>query len=227
MACFCGFVADSIVHTFSFISRLLDRQAFTVNTHKVRSPSQAMLHSATTSVISSPSYDRKKAERAGTQDRLLSPVREAAKNVGKTFISGLFKNDAFITMVDTFLDSLQDNTEHLSTHIYLNDNYKPITEEHCAVTAKLIEGSIPEGLSGVFIRNGPNVSQCLSKFQIHHNHVSSGVSCTSNHASRFQSTWEKRDVIGSMDTARFIPYESSRMGNYFTAIASFPRHGIE
>jgi len=65
-------------------------------------------------------------------------------------------NDHLLARLDGYLDSLQEYKEHLETHIYLHDNYAPAREEHWAVPAKVVEGAIPDGLSGLFVRNGPN-----------------------------------------------------------------------
>lgn len=66
------------------------------------------------------------------------------------------QNDAVITALDGWLDSLQEYEEHLAKHIYLHNNYAPVAAENRAVPAKLVEGSIPDGLEGVFLQNGPN-----------------------------------------------------------------------
>lgn len=68
----------------------------------------------------------------------------------------LEKNESVLARLDFFLDSLQEHKEHLEQHIYLHHNYAPVEEEHRAVPAKVVEGAIPENLSGLFIRNGPN-----------------------------------------------------------------------
>jgi len=67
-----------------------------------------------------------------------------------------FLNDSVIEQVDNFLTKLQDWEDSLNNHIYLHNNYAPVSDEHRAVPAKVVEGALPEGLNGLFVRNGPN-----------------------------------------------------------------------
>lgn len=67
------------------------------------------------------------------------------------------QNESFIEQIDVFLTNIQDYEEHIKKNIYLHNNYAPVADEHRAVPAvKCVEGSIPDNLRGVFIRNGPN-----------------------------------------------------------------------
>ena len=78
------------------------------------------------------------------------------------------QNDIIIARLDSWLDSLQEYEEHLAKHIYLHNNYAPVAAENRAVPAKLVHGSIPEGLEGVFIQIGPNpIPHHLGKKRYH------------------------------------------------------------
>jgi carotenoid cleavage dioxygenase-like enzyme len=66
---------------------------------------------------------------------------------------------SFLSVVDTvddFLTILQSPREHLANNPYLNGNFAPVVEEHIGVPVYPVEGAVPEGLEGVFVRTGPN-----------------------------------------------------------------------
>lgn len=67
-----------------------------------------------------------------------------------------FHNDTLLGHLDHVLDQLQEHEEHLAKHIYLHGNYAPVAEEHIAVPGRVVEGALPENLTGLFVRNGPN-----------------------------------------------------------------------
>jgi carotenoid cleavage dioxygenase-like enzyme len=67
------------------------------------------------------------------------------------------QNESFIEQMDVFITNLQGTEGQIKNHTYLLNNYAPVADEHRAVPAvKVVEGSIPDNLRGVFIRNGPN-----------------------------------------------------------------------
>ena len=74
-------------------------------------------------------------------DQRSSPARKTLLNL----IEGL----------ETALNYLQGTHDDFDQNPYLKDNYGPVENEVLGQSLP-IEGSLPEGLSGLFIRNGPN-----------------------------------------------------------------------
>lgn len=70
-----------------------------------------------------------------------SPARKTLLNV----IEGL----------ETALNYLQGTHDDFDQNPYLEDNYGPVQQEILAQTLP-VEGSVPECLSGLFVRTGPN-----------------------------------------------------------------------
>eukprot|EP00808_Paulinella_micropora_P015133 g20014.t1 len=64
----------------------------------------------------------------------------------------LWVNDLF----DQALDFLQGGEVFNANNTYLTGNFAPVGEEHAATALEVLEGSVPAGLSGVFMRIGPN-----------------------------------------------------------------------
>jgi carotenoid 9,10(9',10')-cleavage dioxygenase 1 len=62
----------------------------------------------------------------------------------------------FVEYLDDFLTLIQNPKESWEKNAYLNGNFKPVHEEHVNIPLKVVEGSIPEGLEGLFVRTGPN-----------------------------------------------------------------------
>jgi carotenoid cleavage dioxygenase-like enzyme len=61
-----------------------------------------------------------------------------------------------VDFIDDFLTLLQNPKQHLAAHPYLNGNFAPTAEEHIGVSVEVVEGVLPEGLEGLFVRTGPN-----------------------------------------------------------------------
>jgi carotenoid cleavage dioxygenase-like enzyme len=61
-----------------------------------------------------------------------------------------------VDFIDDLLTLVQNPKQHLATHPYLNGNFAPVAEEHIGVAVEVVQGEIPEGLEGLFVRTGPN-----------------------------------------------------------------------
>lgn len=59
-----------------------------------------------------------------------------------------------VLLIDKVLDSWQGFDAE--KNVYLHGNFAPVAEEHRGVPLRVIQGALPENLSGLFVRNGPN-----------------------------------------------------------------------
>jgi 9-cis-epoxycarotenoid dioxygenase len=63
---------------------------------------------------------------------------------------------SFLQKIDRFLTRLQKPQEHLANHLYLKDNYAPVSDIYVNEPVTVVKGAIPPKLRGMFCRNGPN-----------------------------------------------------------------------
>jgi len=77
------------------------------------------------------------------------------------------KRRSFLHQLDRFLTLLQGTHSHLKKHTFLSGNFAPVSEEHVLAPVKIVEGSLPGGLCGAFVRNGPNPILQMQKKRYH------------------------------------------------------------
>ena len=58
-------------------------------------------------------------------------------------------------------------TKHLEKHAFLRGNFAPVSEEHVALPVEIVEGELPLGLDGAFLRNGPNPIRSMQRKRYH------------------------------------------------------------
>ncbi len=64
-----------------------------------------------------------------------------------------------IDAIDDLLDHINrdDIQHHIENHVYLANNYSPVSEEnYIPLATTIVEGNLPRDLDGLFSRNGPN-----------------------------------------------------------------------
>jgi carotenoid cleavage dioxygenase len=59
-----------------------------------------------------------------------------------------------VQLIDKLLDSWQGFD--VEKNLFLQGNFRPVADEYRAFPLKVISGALPQNLSGVFVRNGPN-----------------------------------------------------------------------
>ena len=62
----------------------------------------------------------------------------------------------FLQNVDRFLTKLQKPEEQIKGHTYLSGNYAPVKDILVDQPVVVVEGAIPPGVEGMYVRNGPN-----------------------------------------------------------------------
>ena len=66
------------------------------------------------------------------------------------------KMRTFLHRLDRFLTDLQMTRHHLLHHPFLTGNYAPVDVENVELEVQVVDGEIPKGIWGAFLRNGPN-----------------------------------------------------------------------
>jgi hypothetical protein len=74
---------------------------------------------------------------------------------------------SFVHHLDRLLTDLQMTQSHLRHHHFLSGNYAPVDKEHFQVEVEVVEGEIPKGIWGAFLRNGPNPRREWMKKRYH------------------------------------------------------------
>mmetsp|Transcript_24970 Transcript_24970/g.34723 ORF Transcript_24970/g.34723 Transcript_24970/m.34723 type:complete len:582 (-) Transcript_24970:337-2082(-) len=72
------------------------------------------------------------------------------------FFGTLHLSSDAVNAFDAFLDRMQGAKEYNAANQFLNGNFAPVSDEVSQLPVEVISGKIPKGLSGTFIRIGPN-----------------------------------------------------------------------
>uniref|UniRef100_A0A7S3YV85 Dioxygenase n=1 Tax=Lotharella globosa TaxID=91324 RepID=A0A7S3YV85_9EUKA len=72
--------------------------------------------------------------------------------IGASVVNSMWMNHAF----DSFLDRSQGAEAYNEKNHFLLGNFAPVGDELSGLQLAVVQGKIPEGLDGIFIRNGPN-----------------------------------------------------------------------